>query len=120
MIDLTRHRQEKWGAKMGTAVRMTYATALVLQALEHGHRYGFDIIDATNLRSGTVYPLLRRLEEYGLIRSKWEHVSIARSSNRPPRKYYALTDAADELVSLAKERFPSLSALPSAARVSTA
>ena len=78
---------------MGNNIRMTYATALVLQALDRGHRYGFDIIDATNLRSGTVYPLLRRLEDSGLIRSKWEHVSIARSSNRPPRKYYELTKA---------------------------
>lgn len=103
---------------MGTSIRMTYATALVLQALDRGHRHGFNIIDATNLRSGTVYPLLRRLEEAGFIRSKWEHVSIARSSNRPPRKYYELTKAAVELVAMAKERFPDLSALPSVTKVS--
>ena len=103
---------------MGNAIRMTYATALVLQALDGGHRYGFDIIDATNLRSGTVYPLLRRLEDAGIVRSKWEHVSIARSSNRPPRKYYELTQLAGELVVSAKERFPSLSALPTTTRVS--
>ena len=103
---------------MGNTIRMTYATALVLQALDRGHRYGFDIIDATNLRSGTVYPLLRRLEEVGFIRSKWEHVSVARSSNRPPRKYYELTKAAESSVASAKERFPNLSALPSATRIS--
>lgn len=103
---------------MGKIVRMTYATALVLQALDSGHRYGFDIIDVTNLKSGTVYPLLRRLEEAGVIRSKWEHVSISRSSNRPPRKYYELTKAAETSVVTAKERFPSLSALPAANRVS--
>ena len=50
---------------------MTYATALVLEAIDQGHVYGFDIIDATRLRSGTVYPLLRRLEEFGLVRSKY-------------------------------------------------
>ncbi len=87
---------------------MTYATALVLQALDGGHRHGFDIIDATSLLSGTVYPLLRRLEEAGIVRSRWENISIARSSNRPPRKYYELTKPASELVSRAKERFPSL------------
>ena len=103
---------------MGNVVRMTYATALVLQALDRGHRYGFDIIDATNLRSGTVYPLLRRLEDLGLIRSKWERISIARSSNRPPRKYYELTKTADEYVTLAYERFPNSGGLPSSARVS--
>jgi DNA-binding PadR family transcriptional regulator len=103
---------------MGNAIRMTYATALVLQALDGGHKYGFDIIDATRLRSGTVYPLLRRLEETGFVRSKWENVSIARSSNRPPRKYYELTKAAHELVANAKARFPSLSAVPDAGRAS--
>ena len=101
---------------MGSTIRMTYATALVLQALDGGHRHGFEVIDATNLRSGTVYPLLRRLEEAGLISSKWEHVSIARASNRPPRKYYELTKAAEKLVSLAKERFPSLSSLPASTK----
>ena len=103
---------------MGYAIRMTYATALVLQALDGGHKYGFDIIDATRLRSGTVYPLLRRLEEAGLVRSKWENVSIARSSNRPPRRYYELTKSADELVLNAKARFPSLSSVPDVPRVS--
>jgi PadR family transcriptional regulator PadR len=104
---------------MGRDIRMTYATALVLQALDRGHRYGFDIIDVTRLRSGTVYPLLRRLEETGLVRSKWERVTIARSDNRPPRKYYELTHAADELVALAEERFPGAT-LPAATRVSPA
>ena len=105
---------------MSPNIRLTYATAFVLQALNRGHRYGFDIIDVTKLRSGTVYPLLRRLEETGLVRSKWERVSIARSRNRPPRKYYELTKAADELVASAKQRFPRLSALPAATRVSPA
>jgi len=103
---------------MGRNIRMTYATALVLQALDRGHRYGFDIIDATHLRSGTVYPLLRRLEDSGIIKSKWEHVSIARSSDRPPRKYYELANTAEPLVAKAKERFPSLSSLPSTDRIS--
>jgi len=103
---------------MGNNIRMTYATALVIQALDRGHRYGFNIIDATRLRSGTVYPVLRRLEEFGFIKSKWEHVSIARSSSRPPRKYYELADTAEQLVAQAKRRFPSLSAVPSTDKVS--
>jgi DNA-binding PadR family transcriptional regulator len=98
---------------------MTYATALVLQALDVGHKYGFDIIDATKLRSGTVYPVLRRLEESGIVRSKWEHVSVARSSSRPPRRYYELTKSAGEFVASAKARFPSLKAVPGTTRLST-
>ena len=38
-----------------TAVRMTQVTALVLQAVATGHRYGFDVMDASGLASGTVY-----------------------------------------------------------------
>jgi DNA-binding PadR family transcriptional regulator len=44
---------------------MTYPTAAVLMAIRHGHRYGFDVMDATGLPDGTVYPILRRLERPG-------------------------------------------------------
>jgi DNA-binding PadR family transcriptional regulator len=92
-------------------VRMTYATALVLEALDRGHAYGFDIIDATGLRSGTVYPLLRRLEEARLVRSKWERVTEARRENRPPRKYYELQPAAAPVLEEARARFPAMAAM---------
>jgi PadR family transcriptional regulator PadR len=89
-------------------LRLTYATAMVLQALAAGLRHGFDIIDATGLRSGTVYPVLRRLEAHGLARSQWEAMRVARSENRVPRKYYRLTRAAEPHVELARERYPTL------------
>lgn len=98
------------------AIRMTYPTALVLEALDQGHVYGFDIIDATRLRSGTVYPLLRRFEEIGLVRSKWEPVGEARKQSRPPRKYYQLRPAAAPVLARARERFPEVAALELAAR----
>lgn len=87
---------------------MTYATAMVLQALAVDLRHGFDIIDATGLRSGTVYPVLRRLEALGLARSQWEAVRVARSENRAPRKYYRLTGAAEPYLALARDRYPAL------------
>lgn len=43
-------------------MKITPATTLVLQALAHDAGHGFDIIDKTSLPSGTVYPILRRLE----------------------------------------------------------
>ena len=92
-------------------VRLTYATALVLEALDQGHAYGFDIIDATRLRSGTVYPLLRRLQEAGLVCSKWEEVTEARRHNRPPRKYYELRLAAAEVLEAARSRYPAVAAM---------
>ena len=93
---------------MEKPIRMTYASAMVLQALDRGSRHGFDIIDATRLRSGTVYPLLRRFEDANLVRSEWEDVEIARGENRPPRKYYELTGAAQPMLDLARSRYPTL------------
>ena len=93
-------------------MRMTHATAMILQALEAGHRYGFEIIDAVGVRSGTVYPVLRRLEEQGLVRSRWEDVTVARDESRPPRKYYELTDAAAPMLERARDRFPYTGTIP--------
>jgi DNA-binding PadR family transcriptional regulator len=95
---------------------MTYAAAMVLQALERGYRYGFDIVEATGVRSGTVYPILRRLEEAKLVRSKWEPVTVARASHRPPRKYYEVTAAAHDLLATARARFPALSKVSAGGR----
>ena len=46
-------------------MRITYPIACVLQALASGFHYGFDIMEFTGLPSGTVYPILRRLDEAG-------------------------------------------------------
>lgn len=72
-------------------MRVTYPTALVLQALLDCHHHGFDIMDATGLASGTVYPILRRLDAEGLVRSRWERDTVARREQRPPRRYYELS-----------------------------
>jgi DNA-binding PadR family transcriptional regulator len=91
-------------------LRLTYPTALVLLAVSRGLRYGFDISDATGLPSGTVYPILRRLEDVGMLRSKWEPIQQARAEQRPPRRYYTLTGAGAEVVAEALARFPGLDA----------
>jgi DNA-binding PadR family transcriptional regulator len=67
------------------------AAVRVLQALASGCEYGFDIIDATALPSGTVYPALSRLERDGLVRSSWEDPVKAHRDRRPPRRYYRLS-----------------------------
>ena len=91
---------------MPPATRITYPTALVLVALSRGFRHGFDVIDVTGLPSGTVYPILRRLEDAGLLRSSWEPVATARAEQRPPRRYYQLTGAGGQTVRDALARFP--------------
>jgi PadR family transcriptional regulator PadR len=81
---------------MPAPVRLTLSTTLVLCALAQGVRHGFDLLEETGLESGTVYPILRRLERAGLVRSRWEAVQRARSEGRPPRRYYELTGAGAE------------------------
>jgi DNA-binding PadR family transcriptional regulator len=89
-------------------MRMTYATALVLLALDRGYRHGFDIIDVTGLKAGTVYPILRRLESERQARSAWEAVQRARSEGRPPRRNYTITAAGQASLSDALARYPGL------------
>jgi len=72
-------------------VPLSYSGALVLQAIHTGHRHGFEIMRATGLPSGSVYPLLRRLEAAGLVASRWEDIDDARDEARPPRRYYTAT-----------------------------
>jgi DNA-binding PadR family transcriptional regulator len=90
---------------------MTYQTALVLEALAAGRHHGFDIMDATDLPSGTVYPILRRLNEDGLVRSRWERDAVARKEQRPARRYYELTTAGGARLAEARSRYRALSAL---------
>ena len=87
---------------------MTYLTGVVLHAIAHGHRYGFDIMDATGIPDGTVYPALRRLTDAGLLEARWEDKEKATASQRPPRKYYRLTPAGNEAWQGALERFPGI------------
>ena len=70
---------------------LSYTMALILQSLDNGYRYGFDIMTITGLASGTVYPAFRRLEDAGFVVSKWERSSIAQQEQRPTRKYYEVS-----------------------------
>jgi DNA-binding PadR family transcriptional regulator len=93
---------------MGRLFSLTYPTAAVLLAIRRGHRYGFDLMDATGLPDGTVYPILRRLERRGVLEGVWEEESLARAENRPPRRYYRLTRLGEEALEEVTRRFPAL------------
>lgn len=94
-----------------TRVRMTQVTALILHAVGVGHRYGFDVMDATGLASGTVYPALRRLEDARLLRGRWEDAPAAHRSGRPQRRFYELTRAGELALRDAAEKLASQQAL---------
>ena len=51
--------------------RLSHSAALILKAISLGYRYGLDVMEATGLPSGTVYPALRRLERDELVESRW-------------------------------------------------
>src|SRR5262245_43544932 len=96
---------------MGRAY-LTYATAAILRAVADGRRYGFDIIDATGLPGGTVYPALRRLEDAGHLSASWEKEHISRGEPRPPRRYYELTRTGRARLAEAAARYRLADAAP--------
>lgn len=83
---------------------LSYNGALVLQGLSQGYAYGFEIMRAAHLPSGTVYPLLRRLEAAGLVESSWEEAEQAHEEGRPPRRYYRATAEGRAALADARER----------------
>jgi PadR family transcriptional regulator len=52
--------------------------------------WGYRICEDAGLGSGTVYPILERLEEAGWIEGTWE---TGQPANRPRRRFYSLTGA---------------------------
>jgi DNA-binding PadR family transcriptional regulator len=72
---------------------MTIPTQLVLQALlddPERELYGVEMGELAGLRSGTVHPILARLEGAGWLQSRWEDID-PRTEGRPARRYYRLT-----------------------------
>ncbi|MGB6726678.1 MAG: helix-turn-helix transcriptional regulator [Terracidiphilus sp.] len=96
---------------MAGDVKLSHTAALILQAMNAGSVYGFNLMEITGLPSGTVYPALRRLERDELIRSQWERQAIADAEQRPPRKYYNLTAAGRSTLEGARKRYPLLERL---------
>ena len=90
---------------------LSYTMALILQAVENGYRYGFDIMTITGLASGTVYPALRRLEDAAFVGSKWERPTVAQQEQRPARKYYEVTKLGRTVLAEARQRFRLLAQL---------
>jgi len=91
-----------------SSFRLTYPTSAVLIAIRAGHLYGFDVMDVTGLPDGTVYPILRRLEDKGALTAEWEPEAKASAERRPARRYYRLTPEGIEAAEEALRRFPML------------
>lgn len=64
----------------------------ILSILKDGEAYTSDILETLKdakmlVVEGTIYPLLTRLKNAGLLSYRWEE-----STGGPPRKYYSLTE----------------------------
>lgn len=65
-----------------------------------GWSHGYDLARIANVKSGTLYPLLIRLEAQGYLEAEWQQPS---EGGRPPRHAYRLTASG---VALARDNPP--------------
>ena len=70
----------------------------ILHIIARGETYASDMLDELTLAKmivvqGTLYPLLTRLKNSGLLEYKW-----VESKSGPPRKYYKLTTAGEKFL----------------------
>jgi PadR family transcriptional regulator, regulatory protein PadR len=74
----------------------TPARALLAALLAAGGRwsYGYELATLTGIKSGTLYPLLVRLEGQGYLEAEWQAPAAV---GRPPRHAYRLTAAGRQL-----------------------
>lgn len=72
--------------------RPSEQTAAVVLALAENPsiwRYGYQLCQRLTLKAGSLYPILTRLADRGLLEAAWEQDAPA---GRPPRHLYRLTD----------------------------
>lgn len=109
------------GGRGPDGLRMTMPTQAVLRALLEfptQPRYGLELGQAAGLASGTIHPILVRLERMGWLESKWEDVD-PRERGRPRRRYYSLTTDGAERARIALARTYQTRSINSFARPGT-
>ena len=81
----------------------TLAVLSTLADARRQWRYGLELAAATGLKSGSLYPILARLDERGLVESKWLEPE---KPGRPPRHAYRITAAGRAALSEAQLQQP--------------
>ncbi len=92
-------------ARPPNASRQTRALLAALAAKPRSWRHGYELSKETALKSGTLYPLLMRLQAQGLLDSQWQP---APQPGRPPRHLYRLTSAGATLARACEATHPAL------------
>ena len=52
--------------------------------------FGLEIIRTAGIRSGSLYPILHRLDGQGVLTARWEPLDVATAAGRRPRRQYRL------------------------------
>jgi PadR family transcriptional regulator len=76
-------------------------------------RYGYELGKETDLKSGSLYPILMRLADRSLLETAWESEP---PHGRPPRHLYRLTPAGEAHLSSLEQRLGSTSPSPAPRR----
>ena len=91
--------------RMNSQLKRGTLELCALSVVNRGDCYGYELVarvsDCIEVTEGTIYPLMKRLKDGGMIESY-----IVESSEGPPRKYYRITEKGkEELERLSKEWF---------------
>lgn len=86
-------------ARRSNTSKQTHIVLMAFLERPQSWRYGYDLSKETNLKSGTLYPLLMRLHDQGFLDAEW-HPSA--QQGRPARHAYRLTQAGMALASQAQ------------------
>lgn len=94
--------------KTNAQMRKGVLELCVLSVISDQEVYTSDILSALKdaqllVVEGTVYPLLTRLKNDGILKYRWEE-----STSGPPRKYYSLTDQGTETLNSLTENWKQL------------
>ena len=74
-------------------MRMTLSMVRLLQVFladPEAKRWGYALLNHSDVKRSTLYPALTRLEEAGWIKGEWEGID-EKTAGRPARRYYRLT-----------------------------
>ncbi|MEU5549028.1 MarR family transcriptional regulator [Micromonospora sp. NPDC047793] len=102
---------------MGAEPRLTPQTVAVVRALladPTKPRWGRDIAAETGLKSGSLHPILARLEQAGWVESYWEDPAAHEDAGRPRRRYYRFTTSGAQAARFALAELPQASSRTSA------
>jgi PadR family transcriptional regulator PadR len=100
---------------MGVRLRLSKQTVEILSALlirPWQWHHGYAVSKQTGIASGTLYPILMRLEKLGWLETRWEETHV---EGRPPRHQYRLSPngrewATEELHAARETKFGKLAA----------